>query len=101
MIFKTGGWQAFLSPVGSTPTRFRHLFSCIYIETVLVSISLRQQLLYGAQKRLGYLQAVGDGLGFEVLPHHSAVVSRALSYTLKGNRSGLDADHSRGHCSMG
>jgi hypothetical protein len=25
-VFKTGGWQAILSPVGSTPTRFRHLF---------------------------------------------------------------------------
>jgi len=25
-VFKTGGWQALLSPVGSTPTRFRHLF---------------------------------------------------------------------------
>ena len=24
-VFKTGGWQAILSPVGSTPTRFRHL----------------------------------------------------------------------------
>jgi hypothetical protein len=24
-VFKTGGWQVFLSPVGSTPTRFRHL----------------------------------------------------------------------------
>jgi hypothetical protein len=23
-VFKTGGWQAILSPVGSTPTRFRH-----------------------------------------------------------------------------
>jgi hypothetical protein len=22
-VFKTGGWQAILSPVGSTPTRFR------------------------------------------------------------------------------
>jgi hypothetical protein len=26
-VFKTGGWQVFLSLVGSTPTRFRHLFS--------------------------------------------------------------------------
>jgi len=25
-VFKTGGWQAILSPVGSTPTRFRQLF---------------------------------------------------------------------------
>ncbi len=25
-VFKTGGRQAILSPVGSTPTRFRHLF---------------------------------------------------------------------------
>ena len=24
-VFKTGGWRAILSPVGSTPTRFRHL----------------------------------------------------------------------------
>ena len=24
-VFKTGGWQVFLSLVGSTPTRFRHL----------------------------------------------------------------------------
>ena len=24
-VFKTGGRQVFLSPVGSTPTRFRHL----------------------------------------------------------------------------
>ena len=24
-VFKTGGWQAILSSVGSTPTRFRHL----------------------------------------------------------------------------
>ena len=23
-VFKTGGWQAILSSVGSTPTRFRH-----------------------------------------------------------------------------
>jgi hypothetical protein len=23
-VFKTGGWQVFLSLVGSTPTRFRH-----------------------------------------------------------------------------
>jgi hypothetical protein len=26
-VFKTGGRQAILSPVGSTPTRFRHFFS--------------------------------------------------------------------------
>ena len=26
-VFKTGGCQAILSPVGSTPTRFRHLNS--------------------------------------------------------------------------
>jgi hypothetical protein len=26
-VFKTGGWQAILSPMGSTPIRFRHLFS--------------------------------------------------------------------------
>jgi len=26
-VFKTGGWQAILSPVGPTPTRFRHLYS--------------------------------------------------------------------------
>jgi hypothetical protein len=25
-VFKTGGRQVSLSPVGSTPTRFRHLF---------------------------------------------------------------------------
>ena len=25
-VFKTGGRQAILSPVGSTPTRFRHFF---------------------------------------------------------------------------
>ena len=24
-VFKTGGWQAILSPMGSTPIRFRHL----------------------------------------------------------------------------
>ena len=30
-VFKTGGRQVFLSPVGSTPTRFRHLFSLTYI----------------------------------------------------------------------
>jgi hypothetical protein len=29
VIFKTGGRQAILSPVGSTATRFRHLFSVI------------------------------------------------------------------------
>ena len=34
-VFKTGGWQAILSPVGSTPTRFRHLFSLTYIASVL------------------------------------------------------------------
>jgi hypothetical protein len=30
-VFKTGGRQVFLSPVGSTPTRFRHFstISCI------------------------------------------------------------------------
>ena len=28
-VFKTGGWQAILSLVGSTPTRFRH-FSITY-----------------------------------------------------------------------
>ena len=37
-VFKTGGWQALLSPVGSTPTRFRHLFSYAYVGTVLVSV---------------------------------------------------------------
>jgi hypothetical protein len=26
-VFKTGGRQVFLSPMGSTPIRFRHLFS--------------------------------------------------------------------------
>ena len=26
-VFKTGGWHLAVSPVGSTPTRFRHLFS--------------------------------------------------------------------------
>ncbi len=26
-VFKTGGWQAILSPVGSTPTRFRQFFT--------------------------------------------------------------------------
>jgi hypothetical protein len=30
-VFKTGGRQAILSPVGSTPTRFRHLFSLTYM----------------------------------------------------------------------
>src|SRR6202162_2697605 len=26
-VFKTGGWRVTPSPVGSTPTRFRHCFS--------------------------------------------------------------------------
>ena len=34
-VFKTGGRQAILSPVGSTPTRFRHLFSLAYVVNVL------------------------------------------------------------------
>jgi len=37
-VFKTGGWQAILSSVGSTPTRFRHLFSLIYIACALGSV---------------------------------------------------------------
>jgi hypothetical protein len=36
-VFKTGGRQVFLSPVGSTPTRFRHLFSIIYAVVDLIS----------------------------------------------------------------
>ena len=31
-VFKTGGWQAILSPMGSTPIRFRHLFSLVYVD---------------------------------------------------------------------
>jgi hypothetical protein len=38
-VFKTGGRQVFLSPVGSTPTRFRHLFSLTYIDEVLEGVS--------------------------------------------------------------
>src|SRR4051794_4561790 len=37
-VFKTGGWQAILSPVGSTPTRFRHMFSTTYVANVLKSV---------------------------------------------------------------
>ena len=29
-VFKTGGWRVTPSPVGSTPTRFRHYFSVVY-----------------------------------------------------------------------
>jgi hypothetical protein len=34
-VFKTGEWQVYLSLVGSTPTRFRHLFSFTYFSDVL------------------------------------------------------------------
>jgi hypothetical protein len=35
-VFKTGGWQAILSSVGSTPTRFRQfVFSDLRASTML------------------------------------------------------------------
>ncbi len=37
-VFKTGGWQVILSPVGSTPTRFRQ-FSTTYRHTNQLQIS--------------------------------------------------------------
>ena len=37
-VFKTGGWQAILSSVGSTPTRFRQYLSITYIASVLESL---------------------------------------------------------------
>jgi hypothetical protein len=37
-VFKTGERRAIPSLVGSTPTRFRHLFSLTYIDDVLESV---------------------------------------------------------------
>jgi len=39
-VFKTGGRQVFLSPVGSTPTRFRH-FVCNGLQYFVVNLTLR------------------------------------------------------------
>jgi hypothetical protein len=43
-VFKTGGRQVILPPVGSTPTRFRQYFSITYIATVLVNGFLADRL---------------------------------------------------------
>jgi hypothetical protein len=40
-VFKTGGRQAILSPVGSTPTRFRHFSTTSDTEFAAKSINLR------------------------------------------------------------
>ena len=53
-VFKTGGWQALLSPVGSTPTRFRH-------------VSMSQESLHAVKRQtsrfaVGHLYSVGDNI---------------------------------------
>src|SRR5579863_2010109 len=49
-VFKTGGRQVFLSPVGSTPTRFRH-FSTTYRHANQLQIS--SALVDGVDLRAG------------------------------------------------
>jgi hypothetical protein len=95
-VFKTGGRRAIPSPVGSTPTRFRHFSMTYRHANHSQSVQLRQSNLHGLGMSL--LHLVRDYHPIDI--HGGANVSVAHQFLLHGDRRTGRIEHLRYVCLM-